>query len=80
MVDEMIVTQSPPEKKFDPITIVLETEAEAAIMWAALGADIQQAVLDTDEDIDISGLRAVECRMYSELDGVYNATVGRYAK
>ncbi len=76
----MKVTQSSPKKAFDPITIVLETEEEATIMWAALVADVQQAAVDNDEDIDISGLRNIEVRMYAVFEGIYNATNGKYAK
>ena len=79
MVDEMKVTQGE-QNKFVPITIVLETEEEAAILWAALDADVQAAAIENDTRIDISELGHVECQMFVQLDKAYNATEGKYAK
>ncbi len=79
MVDEMKVMQSSPEKVFNPITIVLETEEEAAIMWVALVADAQQSAIDAG-DIDLSGLTVIEHRMFAAFQNTYDATEGKYAK
>ena len=79
MVRKMKVTQSSLEKVFDPITIVLETEEEAAIMWVALVADVRQSAIDAG-DIDLSGLRGTELRMFDTFGKTYDATEGRYAR
>ena len=79
MVGKMKVTQAE-QNKFYPITIVLETEEEAAILWAALDADVQAAAIENDTEINISELGRVECQMFVQLDKVYNATQRKYGK
>ena len=77
MVDEMKVTQEE-QNRFDPITIVLETEEEAAIMWCYLegtlpcGIDVGVLLPPTAGQVDIAMARAFE--------DVYDASAGRYAK
>ena len=77
----MKVTQGE-QNKFEPITIVLETEEEAAILWAALRSNVQQAAIDGNRGIDISGSEFcdVECVMFDTLDNIYDAEKGGYAK
>ncbi|KKM73709.1 hypothetical protein LCGC14_1407720 [marine sediment metagenome] len=82
MVDEMKVTQNPPERVFNSITIVLGTEGEAAIMWAALENDVQNSAEENGVGIDISGnaLARTEAAMCNAFHAVYDATEGKYAK
>ena len=74
MVDEMKVTQG---KTFGPITIVLETEEEAAIMWCYLESPLPS---------DGMGVRlpptanVVDVKMACAFEDVYDASVGEYAK
>ena len=81
MVDEMKVTQAE-QNKFEPITIVLETEEEAAIMWAALRSNVQQAMIVGKWGIDISGsvFCDVETDMFEAFDFTYDALEGKYGK
>ncbi len=81
MVDKMKVMQAE-QNKFEPITIVLETEVEAAIMWAALETDIQQLAERDCLDIDISdpAFGKAEMAMYRAFDDIYDAEKGKYAK
>ena len=78
MVDEMKVTQNPPGKKFDPITIILETEEEAAIMWCHLESDLPAC-----NDLGVSlppTASQVDIAMARDFENVYSAFTGRYAK
>ena len=81
MVDEMKVTQEG-QDRFDPITIVLETEEEATILWAALRSNVQQAAIDGNQGVDISGpvFCDLETGMFCALDQTYRAPEGKYAK
>ncbi len=77
MVRNMKVTQSSPEKVFNPITIVLETEEEAAIMWCYLESPLPS---------DGMGVRLpptasmVDIEMAGAFEDIYDASVGEYAK
>ncbi len=74
----MIVMQSPPENKFDPITIILETEEEAAIMWCYL-----ESVFPAGNDLGVSlppTAAQADIAMACAFENVYDATAGRYAK
>ncbi|MFA6271326.1 MAG: hypothetical protein WC657_09070 [Candidatus Paceibacterota bacterium] len=51
----MIVTRKNPPTKFEPITITLETETEATLMWGALNISI----CDFDAAAQRSGVNAL---------------------
>ena len=74
MVGEMKVTQD--GKQFSPITIVLETEEEAAIMWANLNDG-----LPDDGELDLPNTAGrTETQMYHALNDIYEAPDGKFGK
>ncbi len=85
MVDEMKVTQSSPEKVFDPITIVLETEDEAMLIWASLNASTRGILEEGGMQLTLpescmGGLDSVSDGMWVAFRQVYDAMKGKYAK
>ncbi len=74
MVRKMKVTQKPPKKTFHPITIVLETEEEAALMWAHLNGGLP----DDSELTQPTGADEIDTNMWRLLDGIYHAPSEQY--
>ncbi|MFA6270755.1 MAG: hypothetical protein WC657_06145 [Candidatus Paceibacterota bacterium] len=70
----MIVKQATPPKKFEPITIVLETETEAKLMWVSLN----MSNCDVDFAAQRSGVnvRSIDGRfgMFNAFDDVFDPT------
>ena len=80
----MKVTQDSPKKMFDPITVVLETEDEAMLLWASL--NVNTRIVFDEGGV---GLALPECResldevavdMWRAFGDIYDATAGKYAE
>ena len=69
----MKVTQGEVPKKFEPITIVLETEGEAKVMWFALCAKWSGVCASANcEWAEEEELRDINVAMFSSFADVYN--------
>jgi hypothetical protein len=73
----MIVKQATPPKKFDPITIVLETETEAKLMWVAL--NICERDFNACAERQVVDVRSWDghCKMFCRYDAIFNPIVKR---
>ena len=70
----MIVTHKLPQKTFHPITIVLETEGEATLMWAHLNSGLPNDCEVTQP----TGADEIDTNMWRLLDEIYHAPSERY--